>query len=82
MYIYVYMYICIYRASWGKKNLHLSRVQRTSGHLFGIHQPELRFRENLRLFCSMFGRPPAGWDEEIPKMWKNKIHVPVTTNQM
>ena len=24
----------------------------------------------------------VNWDDEIPNIWKNKGHVPVTTNQM
>ena len=24
----------------------------------------------------------VNWDDEIPDIWKNKIHVPVTTNQL
>ena len=23
----------------------------------------------------------VNWDDEIPYIWKNKLHVPVTTNQ-
>ena len=24
----------------------------------------------------------VNWDDDIPNMWKHKIHVPVTTNQI
>ena len=24
----------------------------------------------------------VNWDDELPNIWKNKIHVPVTTNQV
>ena len=24
----------------------------------------------------------VNWDEELPKIWENKSHVPVTTNQI